>query len=181
MLSGKFVLRVDPKLHKSLRDEASKKGESLNSLCVRKISGGTTIETSPWQNIVERIKAEFQPVGIVLFGSVARGEQNSKSDIDLLIVLAGGDSVSRESYKRWDRLAQVSEKFSPQFVHLPKANEAVGSIWLENAIEGEILYDQADTLKKTFLEIRRKIALGFYVRKQSHGQFYWVRQDSDAK
>lgn len=181
MLSGKFVLRVDPKLHKALRDEALQKGESLNSLCIQKILGLNDSTNSAWSELVLNIRAEFSPVGIALFGSVARGEQTANSDIDLLIVLPEQQPITRDVYKKWDRLKFINSKLSPQFVHLPKADAPVGSIWLENAMEAEILYDHAGIVKKTFLEIRRKVSLGLYVRKQSYGQSYWIRRDADAE
>jgi len=37
--SGKFVLRVDPELHKKLAIKALREGVSLNSYCVRQLSG----------------------------------------------------------------------------------------------------------------------------------------------
>jgi predicted nucleotidyltransferase len=43
---------------------------------------------------VERLKAQFQPQKIVLFGSHARGEANEHSDVDLLVV------VDDERYQR---------------------------------------------------------------------------------
>ena len=39
--SGKFVVRVGKELHKSLTIEALKKGESLNTYCVRRLKQGT--------------------------------------------------------------------------------------------------------------------------------------------
>ena len=38
------------------------------------------------QEVVERIKTEYQPEKIILFGSYAYGTPNEDSDIDLLIV-----------------------------------------------------------------------------------------------
>jgi hypothetical protein len=179
MLSGKFVLRLDPQLHKSLKAEAAKSGESLNSLCLRKISLAAT--PSRFSEIVGKVISHFNPLGVVLFGSVARGEERAGSDIDLLIVLDATKPVQRSLYSQWDEFINPSETFSPQFVHLPKAGMDVGSIWLETAIDGEILCDPKEVLKKEYIRIRSLIAAGAYLRKSSHGQSYWVRQVSDAK
>lgn len=178
-LSGKFVVRVDPKLHKALRKEAQEKGESLNSLCVHKLSGRTL--ENPWVNIVEVIVKGYQPLGIALFGSVARGENKESSDVDLLIVLNSSETVDRDCYRKWDKLFSGNTKLSPQFVHQPRSNEAIGSIWLETAMDAEVLYDPSGQLKKTFLDIRKEIARGAYLRKESYGHSYWIRQDINAK
>jgi len=37
--------------------------------------------------VVDRIVAEFDPVKIILFGSLSRGDEDRDSDIDLLVIL----------------------------------------------------------------------------------------------
>lgn len=179
MLSGKFVLRLDPKTHRSLKAEAKARGESLNSLCCRKLQGPVITEGA---DMNARIIQEFAPEGIVLFGSVARGEATAKSDIDLLIVLPKTQPISRQLYQRWDQIFHADgDKYSPQFVHLPQTNEVIGGIWLETALDGEILYDQNKAVKSALIRIRSQIAEGRYLRKVSHGHSYWIRQEPDAK
>ena len=57
-------------------------------------------------------------LGIVLFGSAARGESRESSDIDLLIVLGRDRALSRNLYSLWDeRFGAIKE--SPHFVHIP--------------------------------------------------------------
>lgn len=178
MLSGKFVLRLDPRLHKALKEEAQIRGESLNSLCLKKISLSMT---SPHAVMVRAIVEEFNPLGILLFGSSVRGESRASSDIDLLIVLHDKVSITRHLYQRWDQIFPQSSKYSPQFVHLPSFESDIGSIWLESSLEGEILYEKETIVKNVLIKIRSTIAEGQYVRKISHGHAYWVRQDSYAK
>ena len=178
MLSGKFVLRLEPELHKALKKEASEAGESLNSLCARKLKSGAigAIADLPILQIVKK----FEPLGIVLFGSVARGEATAKSDLDLLIVLQPEEGVQRKHYHLWDSL-KLDDKISPQFVNPPKDTEAVGSLWLENAIEGEVLYDPMGVVREMLRRIRVEISQGQYLKKLSHGQGYWIRKGEDAK
>lgn len=177
MLSGKFVLRLDPLLHKALKEEAKKLGESLNTLCLRKI---TQSAPSLHSAVIGAIVAEFNPLGIILFGSAARGEARQSSDIDLLIVLDSSVPIHRSLYQRWDQALPKDSKYSPQFVHRPLQEESIGSIWLESALEGEVLYDKEDLMKNELVQIRSKIAAGQYQRKTSHGQAYWIRKDLES-
>lgn len=183
MLSGKFVLRLDPRTHKALKNEARTRGESLNSVCQRKLrSHGGSQGNSQWNEVCERVVSEFAPRGIVLFGSVARGEETKGSDVDFLVVLPEDQVLSRDLYRRWDQIfLKEKRELSPQFVHLPQVSGPLGSIWLEVAIEGEILYDSNSALRSVLFKIRSQIAEGNYLRKVSHGHPYWVRQDLDAK
>ncbi len=179
MTSGKFVLRIEPELHLALKTEAHRLGESLNTLCQHKLSAAAPIiETNGLP--LNQIITSFCPVGVVLFGSTVRGEATSKSDIDLLIVLDSKKMISRDFYRHWDKL-HFKDSISPQFVHLPRIKEPLGSLWLECAIEGEILYDPNKSLRVCFREIRQSIAEGSYTKKISHGQSYWIRQEPNAK
>ena len=45
---------------------------------------------------LDRILEHCRPVEVILFGSAARGELQDSSDIDLLVVLADGDSAEPE-------------------------------------------------------------------------------------
>ncbi|MEY4617321.1 MAG: hypothetical protein RJB66_2281 [Pseudomonadota bacterium] len=176
-LSGKFVLRLDPKTHSKLKKEAQAKGESLNSLCLQKLLG---VGISPWQKIVTKVVDHYKPLGILLFGSTARGEATTKSDIDLLIVMPSSVTINRSLYSLWDQEFKDDPKISPQFAHLPDL-DAVGGIWLEASIDGEILHDPDGELKTALQSIRVFIAEGIYQRKMSYGHPYWKRQDTNAK
>jgi predicted nucleotidyltransferase len=59
----------------------------------------TTIQPDLLATAVERLKAEFQPEEIYLFGSHAWGTPNEDSDVDLMVVV-------RESEERGTRRAQ---------------------------------------------------------------------------
>lgn len=177
MVSGKFVLRLDPQIHKVLKEEAKLKGCSLNTLCESKLQGLTV---SPWHEITSKIVKIFNPNGIILFGSTARGEQKPSSDIDLLVVMPKSTLINRTLYYQWDKEFQFNDKISPQFVHLPTRSE-IGSIWLECSIDGEILYDPKGDIKRSMQIIRQLISQGVYQQKISHGHSYWVRQAKNAK
>lgn len=179
MSSGKFVLRLDPLLHKELKEEAKLAKKSLNAVCVDRLLRGHSASAGLSSDLL-KIKVKFNPIAIVLFGSTARGEATSSSDIDLLIVFDESKTINREHYSQWDQLLKNS-KISPQFVHLPNTKEPIGSLWLEAAVDGEILYDRNNIAKRTLIDIRSQISKGCYVKKESHGHPYWLRQEANAK
>jgi predicted nucleotidyltransferase len=173
--SGKFVLRLDPALHQRLRDEAVAHSTSLNNWIMNRLDS-----RSPDQNakIVSTVRNTFGEnlTGVVQFGSSVRNEMRKGSDIDLLIVLDSSASIERSLYRKWDKdVAPVlGEKYSPQFSHLP-AQESATSLWLEIAVEGEILFARDFDLKTCLRQLRTAIAEGRFVRKLSYGIPYWMQ------
>ncbi|MBI2301850.1 MAG: nucleotidyltransferase domain-containing protein [Armatimonadetes bacterium] len=64
--------------------------------------------------MVERIVAEFAPLRIVLFGSQARGDTHSDSDVDLLVVMPDGSA-------NWSTRVAIRRALS----HFPVAKDIV--------------------------------------------------------
>ncbi len=54
--------------------------------------------------VVEKIKAQYQPEKIILFGSYAWGKPTSDSDIDLFIIM-------ESNLRRDERAVQISDLF----------------------------------------------------------------------
>ena len=50
------------------------------------------------QAITQLIVERFQPEQIILFGSVARGEDDDNSNLDLMVVLRHNDEQGRDGY-----------------------------------------------------------------------------------
>jgi len=50
------------------------------------------------QAITDLIVERFKPEQIILFGSVARGEESEHSDLDLMVVLRHNDEQGRDGY-----------------------------------------------------------------------------------
>jgi uncharacterized protein len=57
-----------------------------------------TIQPGLLENVIDRLKAEFQPEEIYLFGSHAWGAPNEDSDVDLMVIVPKSDErpVRRE-------------------------------------------------------------------------------------
>lgn len=189
--SGKFVIRLDPSLHARLRTICQTTQVSLNHLCVEQIK---TLVASDANSIasVQRFGisvAELQKLlgrngfkisSCLVFGSAVRGESTTRSDIDLLFVLSPGEHLSRDLYTQWDKkiapffVKRVVREVSPQFVNLPTEVDGAGSLWLEAAIEGVILWDNENSLSNFLIVLRSWIASGQARRKLSHGHPYWI-------
>lgn len=189
--SGKFVVRLPPQVHQQLKSESLKRGLSLNELCQERLSSHTHVQPqrlSPLPDIVltqilDNAKKLQLPIqGILLFGSFARGEQSENSDIDLLIILSNEKIIERALYQDWD-LAFSDHRFygsheiNPHFVYLPEDPKNCGSLWLECALEGMLIFETKEAnIQKKVLQIRNLIAQGRWRRKYAHGHPYWTEE-----
>lgn len=187
--SGKFVLRVPSSLHSRLQREARRANVSLNQICLRFISSGLSHKGSeihlghPVPDVlVKQIHKEWKSkiLGILLFGSTARGEATNSSDIDLLIVLQPGSRIERNLYTVWDRILTTLDidrksRFSPQFVSLPSSSSEASGLWCEVAIDGQVIWEADDKVSGLLRSLRRSIAEGEWLRKVTHGAPYWER------
>jgi hypothetical protein len=182
--SGKFVLRLPPKQHAALQHLAAARDVSLNTLCRQALTeflGSVPpkpIAKSMEEPLVRAVGHMLGPslVGVILFGSKARGEEHEGSDVDLLIVVAPERPLSRHLYRLWDE-AVPDGVHSPHFVHLPDGIEEAGSLWLEAAIDGVVLLDGSGSVQRFLGRLRRLIAEGGLVRRTAYGHPYWVKGD----
>lgn len=184
-VSGKFVLRLPPEQHAALQDLAGTAGVSLNTLCRQALTEflGRTLRKTGIDNIDNpeepllrslRQMLDTSLLGVLLFGSVARGEEHDGSDIDLLIVIARERPLARLLYRQWDE-AWPEVVYSPHFVHLPDSIEKAGSVWLEAAVEGVMLYEGDGSVRRFLGQLRKAMAAGRLVRRTAHGHAYWVK------
>ena len=174
--SGKFVLRIPPELHAELKRRASRKGYSLNKYCLAALQNAVDQRLdSPaaareseddWVRLAAKLLGEAL-LGVVLFGSSARGENRDDSDIDLLIVVEQQVSLTRNLYRKWDEEGTDPDDVNPHFVHVPAKMEEAGSLWLETAIDGIVLYEKGRSLSRILTRIRRAISEGHYQRKRN--------------
>jgi len=181
--TGRFLLRIPTDLHDRLRRDAARRDLSLNALCTEILqgatrtgaAGGTSRGADPsW---VQTARAVFgdELKGIVLFGSLARGEERQDSDVDLLIVLEDRVPITRSLYGRWDSAEPGDSAVNPRLVHLPEHNSMPGSLWVEVAMDGVIVLDPVGEISRALSRIRRAAA-GTLEPRVAHDQRYWVHR-----
>lgn len=183
--SGRFVLRIEPTLHATLREAASRSGLSLNEYCARKLAGGGLGGTEPAWKAVERASSVLGDdlLGVVVYGSWARGEATELSDIDVLIVLDPRRPIIRDLYRLWDEEPVLwnsgadperPRRVEPHFVHLPPVGEVPSGTWAEVALDGIVIFDPALVVSRRLVDLRRSIVDGDLIRHEIHGQPYWA-------
>ncbi len=177
--SGKFVLRVEPETHGLLREAAVREKASLNEVCNRLIQRGLK-GSQPYEQVLScaREFLDEQLPGVVLIGSQARGTATARSDVDFLVIVAPEVKIDSALYRRWERFKKdLPEQYSVHFVHSPDPERPSG-IWLEAALEGQILVD-LDGIGTVLQRLRCAIASGVFCRRLSHGQPYWTQNRTE--
>lgn len=177
--SGRFVLRLEPEHHAALRDAAEASGLSLNEYCVRKLAAPGVSVSGPAAGAVRKAMEAVGDdlLGIVAFGSWIRNEMTGSSDVDLLVIVQGAVPIRRWLYRRWDEapLFWEEHRVEPHFVHLPSGDDDISGLWAEAAVDGAVLFERDLRVSRRLAEVRRAIADGRIVRRESHGHPYWVR------
>jgi len=180
--SGRFLLRVDPNLHAALKASARELGLSLNDYCARKLASPVDAAAlaDDGAALVRRAAAQHGPdlVGVVVFGSWARGEAGAASDVDLLVVLDPRLPLTRALYRVWDADAILwdGRPVEVHLVTLPAAEDPPTGIWAEVAIDGLVLFERGRRVSAWLGRVRRSIAAGRLVRRAVQGQPYWARE-----
>jgi predicted nucleotidyltransferase len=178
--TGRFVLRIPPGLHATLRRAAREVGVSLNEYCARKLAApqGGLASVGEAASVVARAGALFGDdlIALAAFGSLARGEATNTSDVDVLIVVEERVELTRELYRKWDAapLLWADRPVDAHFAHLPEPGVRVAGVWGELAIDGIILFERDLRLSQRLAEVRRDIAAGRILRRTAHGQPYWT-------
>ena len=94
-----------------LRHEAVAAGTSLNEWCSRSLAAPGAAGLSAAAEVVVMIRAGLGAdlLGVVAYGSFARGELAAGSDVDLLVVLSEGVKITRSLYRQWDGVVPAWE------------------------------------------------------------------------
>jgi len=113
-------------------------------------------------------------LGMILYGSQVRGDATEISDIDVLVVLDNARKINRTLYSELDCLEGLDPRVCIMLAHLPNEESKVGSLWLEVSQCCEVLMDTAKAIEKVITRSKKLVEDGKVVRKESHGQGYWV-------
>ncbi len=185
--SGRFVVRIPPDLHERARRHAYEHGISLNECCRRALQEylaekppagpAATGPEERWVRVATEMIGE-DLTGVVLFGSVARGEAATHSDIDLLVVTGPSIPLSRALYATWDE-ACPNTAVSPHFVHLPEDVFGAGSLWYEVAIDGIVLFEKERLVTGFLRTVRKAIADRLIERRDAYGHGYWIKHEPE--
>jgi predicted nucleotidyltransferase len=98
------------------------------------------------QTMVQRIVERFRPLGIILFGSRARGEAGPWSDVDLLVVLpevADKRRVTVEILRALGDLPVSKDVVVTTPEEVLQRGNLVGSVLRSALREGKVLYERA--------------------------------------
>ena len=182
-LSGRFVLRTPPALHGALRRAARQAGLSLNAYCLRRLAAPELDDRGVPPAPVAWAREAFGEalVGVVVYGSWARGEATTDSDVDVLVVLDASVALTRDLYRTNDAasLSWTEHPVQIQIVRMPDADGGVGGgFWPEIALDGIVLFERGVVLSRQLVGIRRAIADGRLVRRTAHGQPYWTTREA---
>jgi predicted nucleotidyltransferase len=108
----------------------------------------TLVETSVTESIttmVDRIVRQFRPLQIILFGSLARGEANRDSDVDLLVVLP--TLIDKRQTAIAIRRTLIDLPISKDIIvttpdEIKRKGNLIGNVLQSALKEGKVLYER---------------------------------------
>jgi uncharacterized protein len=107
-------------------------------------NGRTLREWLP--DVVRVIVEEFDPLKIILFGSLARGEEHSDSDIDLIVVLPKVENKHAAAVAIRRATAGLPVPLDVIAVdpdEIRRHGDAIGSVLRPALKEGEVVHERA--------------------------------------
>jgi len=95
--------------------------------------------------VTERIAGKFDPLKIILFGSIARGDETKDSDLDLLVVLPSirdKHQTTLEVRRSLSDLPVCRDVFVTTPEKMEKRSRRVGDIVRDAVREGKVIYER---------------------------------------
>jgi len=124
------------------------------------------------------LKNEFV-AGVILFGSVARGEESERSDVDLLVLWEGLDVDAK---KRHVYVYRIVSQYFPSSVKLTVLDMEYSSflrvrkltpLLLNIIYDGVVLYDKYGLLEKFLSKVREELKAKGVKRVKLGKYYYW--------
>lgn len=181
---SKILVRTDRLLHRRLLNHAKVNQQSLNELCLERLSIPSSLEGRAHElgrHVVAKADLIFKGAlkGVIFYGSQARKEGRKDSDWDFLVVIDESIDLKREIYRKWDNLwpLELSQKVEVHFAQTPKSTAVATGFWSEIALDGIVLFERDFAVSLHLIRIRHEIANGVIMRQTIHGQSYWIRKE----
>lgn len=132
------------------------------------------------KKIVTALKNYFKEelIAVSIFGSVARGEHNRKSDIDIFCIIEG---LPTKPYQRKVLLNRViSSQIEMPFTILAKTKKEFLTqfppLYLDFGLDAKIIFDKDNFFKDNLEKIRKIINRAELVRIKDGKDYLWVWQ-----
>ena len=126
-----------------------------------------------------RRQFRFYLKAVIIFGSWARGDQTSESDLDVLVVLDSKIKITRKLYTEWEEFnfkdVSLPDNLSIHFSQVP--SQSLSGFWCEIASDGIVIFDVGLQVSRFLINLREKILSGQYSARFSHGHRYWIERD----
>jgi predicted nucleotidyltransferase len=106
----------------------------------------STQRASEVDKITQRIVATAHPQRILLFGSVARGQSNLDSDLDMLVIVRGPvhrRALAQEIYRGLHGILTAVDIVAATEQDIQQHGQAIGSILRPALREGKVIYDRS--------------------------------------
>ena len=198
-----FLLRLPKKLLNRIKRRSAALNRSVNSYCIDQLYTGLaaqpalgTVAAAPIRNalimqpgnsalaalyaetctyVTSVLARQFdeQLLGVVLYGSAARDQLATSSDIDLLVVLKREFVFDRDIYDKIPNTRIQAHPVSVLFSNLPAPGDMLRSLWMEIALDGIVLLDSNFAVSQYLIQVRRNILAGTSSREKVYGVSYW--------